>query len=648
MTSSPPEEPRELAVVGVAMGKYQHADKYPLLANTVPLLRAVAECLSAQSRVIADAPMQELRDELDQALPGGGLHGRSLILVWSGHGASVHGDLRLITRDTARSNQNGTYPPSALAELAVESGAEQILLIIDTCHAGAGVVPVLTTVRKATDAAMQTPVVWIGVLAASMSYTKAREGALLGHLRAMLASGPSTPALAPVWNPHTRFLRGDELLFGLVQEWKGDARHKLDQATQGHPGLLLPNPRYQPGGEVLVAHLLAASRGADPGEQAWYFSGRKDVLRPLVERIREPEPGIVVVTGPGGCGKSAVLGRLAALSDAGERANVLRYAPLGADDPDPGPHSVSANLNLRNKTPDDLVAELGAQLGEPDARTIWALMDLASRRPRPPVIIVDGLDEAGTEARRLATAIGRLSEVCCVLVATRPFEAGAALAGQVESLPQALAAPSTTVVDLGDVDAATVRADVEEYVHRRLAGLHHRRAVAPIADLAMADEQGGSFLLARVLTAHVDDAAGDARLPASIEEAFDLDLGRWPELRRDGRPVPGAARDLMYALAFAAGNGFPARDVWPAAATALRNDGFEFRESDIYTLLGELGENYGRYVISSSEDEQAVYRLYHRRLVDHLRGTVEIEDKRAGRVFEALRSLAERQLRDAA
>jgi Mrp family chromosome partitioning ATPase len=118
----------------------------------------------------------------------------------------------------------------------------------------------------------------------------------------------------------------------------------------------IPNPRYRAGlpaenvEEQLwrlsrsdaAEHFELASRGIEVGEKGWFFAGRKRLLGSLVDWLSTAEHGVRIVTGPPGAGKSAVMGRLATLSDAQYRqgaidAGVVKegediIAPVGAID----------------------------------------------------------------------------------------------------------------------------------------------------------------------------------------------------------------------------------------------------------------------------------------------------------------------------
>lgn len=639
-----------MALVGVAVAKYDCMERYGELPKCEEGLRALAKTLAGHTFLIVNPSVSDLTFRLVDALPKGGYKGRALLVVWSGHGVAVKGThLRLVVRNTAEPTLTETYQPAALGELAANTGADQILVVLDTCHAAAGILPTLEAVQSVTEAAMKAEEVWVGVLATSQSYGRARDGELLSQLTELVLNGPRTAEeRSTVWGPYNRFIRGDEFLHTLAAEWPmADPKQTLQPATIGKARNFIPNPCWaESAPEEVVAHLLLAARGADPGEEAWYFSGRESAMRTIVRRIRNRPPGLFVVTGPAGSGKSAILGRIASLSNEVERSKIRSWSGIPEESGDPGASAVNANLNLRNLTSEEVVYRLGRQLRRPDARTIWALMDCAAKESRVPVVLLDGLDECGTEARRLAGDIVQLSQVACVIVSTRRFEAGFHGSSTARSLPHLLAGPSSTILDLAGEDKHALMKDLKLYAEKRLvamAGEDARPALTDaVARLALDDAEGGSFLLARVLTSRIrDEPTIDPRsLHTSLEEAFEADVRRWPELERDGQVVVGGARDLLFALAFAVGDGLPARDVWPVVASAVSTNGTSFTNEDVRNLLGRHSGAYGRYIVAASEGGEAVYRLYHRRLVEHLRGSSAIGDERAVSVYRALEQLA--------
>ena len=61
--------------------------------------------------------------------------------------------------------------------------------------------------------------------------------------------------------------------------------------------------------------------------------------------MQTARPGILVVTGPAGRGKSALVGRLVSLSNSTERTRLLAQGPV--EHADPGERSVHAHVHVR-------------------------------------------------------------------------------------------------------------------------------------------------------------------------------------------------------------------------------------------------------------------------------------------------------------
>ncbi|WNI32377.1 AAA family ATPase [Streptomyces sp. ITFR-6] len=345
-----------------------------------------------------------------------------------------------------------------------------------------------------------------------------------------------------------------------------------------------------------------------------FFTGREEVLGRVAAWLEADDgPGLFLVTGPAGCGKSAVLDRIATLSGHVRRdAAPVSRRPL-------------ASVLLRNLSPLRAASELARQLGLTEPRdTEGFRAGLRALSPRP-VLVLDGLDEVPAEHLRamIEELVLPLCRTSRVLLGSRE----SAFAGRIaeggyrgETLPDALArltGAAVTVEDLGR-DQQT-RADIGAYVFNRCvaAGVPEdraREAGEAVAARPTAVEDGFLFarLVAGSLSAASAGAAGD-RLPDSVEAAFEEDLRAGPvRVRADGTGLPSAARDLLTALAWTAGRGMPAGGVWEEVAGALGGGGdVSYDGSDVDWLLAA----YGRYVVEDSEDGQTVYRLFHHAVV---------------------------------
>jgi hypothetical protein len=110
------------------------------------------------------------------------------------------------------------------------------------------------------------------------------------------------------------------------------------------------------------------SRDVEPQHEGWLFTGRRAVLQRIVTWMAGDAPGALVVTGPAGYGKSAVVRHLVALSDPGEREERLAHAPPGPAGPDPGVGAVDASVDLRGMDEQDLAVALPSSSACPARR----------------------------------------------------------------------------------------------------------------------------------------------------------------------------------------------------------------------------------------------------------------------------------------
>ncbi len=604
--------------VAVALAEHDLLPPLPrALADAAELAQLLGERHGYDTEVLANPT----RDAVQDCLASASLAKADLILYWIGHGRRApDGALQLLGTKGDRVLANA----AELGEWVAQTGAQQVLLLLDTCHSGAGLLESLRLAFATISGRSSIAGYWFGVLAASRAEQEARSGALVQAVRDLLEHGPRVPDAR--WTPGQPNVQGDDLLSALLTEWAQSPHAAYQSLEPLRYGValrpMLRNPRFDIGlGAQPVEHLLQAARGGSEVES--HFTGRSTALQTMTAWLRAARPGLLVVTGPAGCGKSALLGRMASLSMPQERARLLRAGPLDTA-LDPGAGSVHAQLALRGTTTEAAAERLARQLGTDPAQGLYGVLALAHERLErgaPLVLLLDGLDEAGEHASLVAQElVAPLARQALVLLATRRLDFGDVSLAALPGVP-------AQVLDLAQDPAGTLQ-DVHDYVVLRLRGVAPQMDPSLVAQALSADRSGGAtapFLLARLITSQLresplDTSAADWQrtLVTSAQSALEQDLRR-VVLARDGQPLPDGARELMAALAWAQGQGFPADDLWPAIATRLSRHGTHYTRDDAYALLGELG----RHIVSSVEDGQQVYRIAHQVLVDYLRSTAD-------------------------
>ena len=324
--------------------------------------------------------------------------------------------------------------------------------------------------------------VWVGVLTSCLPEEVARDGLFAQRLAGLLEHGPepgpdTRALLVQRWSPQSQYIRGDDLCDAVLKTW-GTAAHTPDflqpRAARGgcSPTRGMTRARRSGWWSTCCWRPGAARR---PGEQSW-FTGRTAEVDQVVAWVRSGQPGLHVITGSAGTGKTAIAGRVVSLSNPAERERLLAEGrPIGHADP--GERSVAAHVHARGLTADraaDLIAgqlvRAGVLAAQPDRRNAAELVGQVQRAAEegaaPPVIVMDGLDEARGQAFPIAEELLlRLAPYATVIMSTRELRRG-------ETEPSLLdvLTAGTAELDLDDPAAQAARPGGHARLHRRAAG----------------------------------------------------------------------------------------------------------------------------------------------------------------------------------
>ncbi|MFE3249089.1 hypothetical protein [Streptomyces sp. NPDC059209] len=462
----------------------------------------------------------------------------------------------------------------------------------------------------------------------------------------------------------------------------------LTSLVPGHADLshlpFFPNPSFDPAhragggtagglpGEIArladwVAdpeHFMRRAGGAEPVDRDWdegYFSGRSEELRVLSGWLDDESaaPGLRVVTGKPGAGKSALLGVLVCAAHPTLRRHT-RHLWRGLGDRAPGENEGIVVIHARRLGVEQVVASLArqlqhlsdphGQLSGPDEEREGAAGNPADRLlgqlpsdGRPVTVIVDALDEAVRPqdiTAELLVPLARRAQApgsgLRLLVGTRDDERFHSLL--------ALARDEDACTNLSAAAPESVCRAVTEYVSRLLAadGAYapgYRRAAREALARAIASRltgtgrgdgpavdtealEWGEFLTAG-LYVHYLLAAEEPRerpeaaaelgrtVPRTLPALMELDLRRHTE-----RPLLHA---VLSALAFTQGRGMPEHVLAHTAAafTTVPTDDSPLPLQEIYTLVDEEARFYLRRDVD--EDGTTLYRLFHEGLAEWLR-----------------------------
>ena len=369
----------------------------------------------------------------------------------------------------------------------------------------------------------------------------------------------------------------------------------------------------------LDPHWRAAARGSSMAGHDIEFTGRETVLADVAAFSTRQRPGLCVVTGMPGAGKSAVLSVLVLRAQAPDQ-----LPPRLQSIPDLG---VAVAAHARDRTAEGLVVELAAGLdvavpADPAAARTQLMEALQSDPDAPALLVIDAVDEAA-DPDAVTVLVHDLARRARVVIGVRLDEARPA-DGTIP-IPRLLRTLHPTVLDLDRARYNTVD-DVAAYVTRRLrsderpggygaAGGWTRRLLFDEIGREVGRAAGSNFLVAQFMTEELLDRepfsdvlpgwSRELQWPSRVEDWMRRGLDRrLPADRRD-------LREILRPLGFAQRDGLPV-DLWTAALNRFR--AAPTGTTDIGEAAGRLG-----FFLSVTGGSQPRFALRHESFAEYFR-----------------------------
>jgi WD40 repeat protein len=408
-------------------------------------------------------------------------------------------------------------------------------------------------------------------------------------------------------------------------------------------------------------HFIPKAKGGELKELAWSFVGRRTERTSISNWLTERVSGMLIVTGPPGCGKSALLGNVLVHANPDLRELLIRSGRMKPVPPaELPPEGVfDAVVHLSGLTTDDVVSRLAraAGLGEPDpsresGRRVEWLLDGLQRRGDRFTVLADALDEAQEPAAIAGSVLRRVASLPFARVVVGSRVSNRADPDQpdpAEDLLATLGAGTDTAVTL------RVRRDhnsIKQYVQLRLNSARRdgrlrvdEPTIAEVATL-VADQRDREFLFARLAVHEILarpqllDASSRAQLVRLLSSdhqgLFATAVRRLAARSRLFAP-------LLEALAMTRGRGLPrANGIWAIIATAIIGDSIpDVTIEDLEAHIDKLLVDAAPYIMLDAEDRRSVYRLAHRTFQDFYLDQAVVRPNRQYLVAQALVRAAE-------
>ncbi|MFE6840782.1 caspase family protein, partial [Streptomyces sp. NPDC057705] len=433
---------RFLIAVGAGNFNDERIRPLPGVEGDVRRVRALLERMGYESvltELAHDPARQDLAAGIEAWTVRTGLKPDDVVVVYfAGHGECEDDRHYLLCSDSRPDSWSWSLAAEDLARRLVHSGVGHLLVMLDTCYAGAGTADISRLAMSLAEVHHGRANRWH--LAAARATETAKENVFVDALTEIFDQ-PRLGATQQYISVGEVTRRVNDYF---VVHRPGQQARLTTTETDGHDPFF-PNPHYLPGlpteGIDLASitrfrrrhsgHFAPRSRGVEHiGERGDYFTGRTRALDELAAFLAAPagehDRMARVVTGDPGSGKSALLGRLLDLIDPETRATRSVSAADGTGLP---PAAWVVVLHARRAALADLVADLASALGLPDTADRDDVLAALGARTVPVAVVVDSLDEAGTAgdpqesnriARELFQPLSALPPVRLVVGTRRP------------------------------------------------------------------------------------------------------------------------------------------------------------------------------------------------------------------------------------
>ncbi|MEU4096450.1 ATP-binding protein [Streptomyces sp. NPDC026673] len=604
------------------------------------------------------------------------------ILYWTGHGVDAATGFHLACQDTWADGRFDAARSFALTEVVdrVLDARDQAhtLLVLDACsshgHLPQALRRALSKDRTTVAHAHETRRDGFEVIGTSGVGETIREGLWLRWLTSVLENPElEVPDHSRPLDRSALYIPVPYLVQAIDQEAASEGLETRDErpgyeVVRPLPNSFLHNPYFSEDDQADDNRWAGQAVLADDAPPPWTkeshfgleeggplereFTGRHAVLSRLVRWLDTVSHGMQVVTGPGGSGKTALLGMLALLSVTHRRQ---RLEPRPHPQICPRPGTVHALITCRDQSLGALVGAVRDALGafETMRARPEAILDPAecaravgelARSEGALNLVFDGLDEAMPgQAHEIARhLLNRLAETpgVKVVVATRPRP----------RRQLAESAPGESLLDVLDQTTSALALDEDDDTERDIATMVEamlaargspyagdRRAVSRTeAAQTISEESGRLFLVARLITGQL--ARGTR--PLSQEELSaqlrDAGTGLHPWVNREidfleGDGARPAVR-VLAPLALVHGGGLADPTLLMTMANALVDHPRPLTRDEVGDVLA-LAEG-GLVTV-----ESGTYRLAHAGFGRHLLARAELAPEEGHRrLHDALRS----------